>query len=231
MIQDAIFIIDESKLDESGVPLALVQLTEKPFLEIWMRFLDQWAFSNLVVFAGKWMNQMRGIYSDRYGSINITYALSRRSFASPADLYEGSEILSGSRIMIIHPDRFFNVNLRRFTDFHQIKGAQATIAMRFAKEIGKDPLLKVDSDYCISGYADPASMPEEEYTDGGVFLLKTSLLADWRQEENELFGTEYIIGKTPGIKVCGFRCFSEYLSAANPDEMEKAKKVFEIYGY
>ncbi|MBN1339903.1 MAG: hypothetical protein JXA03_11300 [Bacteroidales bacterium] len=231
MIRDAIFIIDENRLNNSGVPGSLTRLTARPFMELWMRFLDQWSFSELLVAGGLWNEHIRNIYNNKYGSFRITYAPVGNSPLLPAELNEAMEHMTGSSVLVIYPDRFFNINVRRLTDFHQLKEAESTVALRFARDIRNDPVVLMDPNYRITGLAGLDNIPVEEYTEGGVFLIKRSLLRQWHNKKNEAFTPGNILGLCSDFRIFGFRCFSEFLDICNPDDLEKAKKTFEMYGY
>jgi len=230
MIKEALFILNRKRCNSEGVPLPLVRIHDKPFIELWLRYLDSYACPSVHFMTDGLNPELFRLYSSAYLSFRISYMDMQPVGKIASEVFRVTGHKLRAPLLVVFPDYFFNVNLKRFEDYHQQKEADLSVAMRVASEDADEGSLLVEEDYRIAGERSKDDNDLEEYTHGGMFLTSPSTLSGIYAEEDEFLTPDVIIRNATAMNIYGMRCFSDFIDIRRYAGIEQARMQMYLYG-
>lgn len=119
----------------SEVPKPMIPILEKPILEYQIEVLKKQGYTDIILVVGFLGNKIREYFGDgskispvtkKAFGVNIKYIVENAPLGTAGALYLLEKELRDD-FLLINGDIIFDVNIRRFYDFHKSKGGVATL--------------------------------------------------------------------------------------------------------
>lgn len=128
------------------LPKAMLPVGPKPIMEHILEWLKNWGITDVVVstgYLGKMLQEYFG--AGKEWGMKITYATSPHPLGTAGQLKAAESKIRG-RFVCLYGDQLFDFDLSRALDFHDRKGASATmVLMKYSTEL-KYGFMETDRD-------------------------------------------------------------------------------------
>jgi len=114
----------------------------KPFLWYLFSFLSDEGIKRAIIFVGYKKEVIIDYFVDRFKDIESIYSSEEIPLGSGGALKEALKYASKENVFVFNGDTFFKFKLNELYDFHLIRLADVTIALKQVEKTGNMDLLK-----------------------------------------------------------------------------------------
>lgn len=144
---------------ESGVPKPMIRIAGTPVLEHQIRCLRRQGIRELIFVVGYRFRVIVDYFGDgeKFG-VHISYVTEREPLGTAGALYflqgytGGAQTLEEEDFLLLNGDLMFDVDMKRFLQFHRQKGGMATILTHPNSHPWDSALVEEAEDGCVSAW-------------------------------------------------------------------------------
>ena len=205
------------------LPKPLVPVGDYPIIEIVLRQLRHHGFSDVVISTGHLAELIQAYCGDgRRWGVHIRYVREDRPLGTSGAL----KLIRGlqPRFLTINGDVLTTLDFGRLFEFHQRRGALATVAVCQRDSPVDFGVIELDRDDAVRAYIEK---PNYSYlVSMGVNVFDRRALAHIRS--GEPLGMPELIRRVAegGGLVCGYRNRAEWLDIGRPSDYEAVQDLF-----
>ena len=114
----------------SRIPKPMVPIMNKPMIEHIVRLLVKHRITDIIVLIFYYPNVIKNFLGDgsRFGA-SIQYVKAEADYGTAGSVRNAFELIKGSRILVISGDVLTDFDLTKAAEFHEAKGAKATLVL------------------------------------------------------------------------------------------------------
>lgn len=207
-------------------PKPLMPIDNCPILEIVIKQLKYYGFSNIVMAVGHLKELLHAFFNDgKKWNVNISYSVEEKPIGTAAPLKLIKRLQDN--FLVMNGDILTNLDYDEFFNYHKNSGSLCTIAM-YKKKVKIDlGVLKTNKNNKLYDYIEKPTL--DYNVSMGVYAFKKKVL-DYIPE-NEYFDFPNLIKKLlkNNKKVLGYPFSGYWLDIGRPDDYETAIEEFEKY--
>jgi D-glycero-alpha-D-manno-heptose 1-phosphate guanylyltransferase len=158
------------------VPKPMAPIRGRPFLEYLMTYWVSQGITRFVLSVGYRRQTIEEHFGQRYGAAEIDYAVEATPLGTGGGLIIAmSKMRSQGPWLVLNGDTFFEVNRNELAQFHDERGADATLALHPVDDNRRYTGVELAADQRITQLTSAAG--GRRLVNGGVYLLGAALLA------------------------------------------------------
>jgi NDP-sugar pyrophosphorylase family protein len=206
------------------LPKPLMPIGDQPILEVLLGQMKRAGVEEVVLTVGHLAELLRSFFQDgsRLG-LDITYSFEDTPLgtAGPLSLIDGLE----DTFLVTNGDVLTDLDFRTLVDFHQHKGAAATIAMH-QREVKIDlGVIQFDGEHEVTGYIEKPSY--DFCVSMGIYVFEPAVLEHIPYNQYKDFPDLVLDLIAAGERVCGYPFEGYWQDLGRPDDYEQASQDFE----
>lgn len=151
----------------SDVPKPMAPVQGRPFLE---RLLDYWIGQGVrraILAVGYMHDTIRRHFGDQYRGCAITYSIEHQPLGTGGALIQALPLVEGKTFLVLNGDTYFAVPLASLREFHQQRGADASLSL-FRSANPRYTGIALADDGRVTSYSGQGA------ANGGVFVFESA---------------------------------------------------------
>lgn len=208
----------------SDVPKPMADINGKPFLEYLLKYLSNSGITRAVLSVGYKSNIIAGHFGSRYANIEIVYAIENEPLGTGGALVQSLKHVNDSDVFLLNGDTFFAVDLLQFCQIHQHQQNDVTLVLKPMENFDRYGVVEL-AEGRVKGFKEKR-FTERGLINGGVYLLKTSILNIQQLPKKFSFETDFLEKELQDLQVGAHISDAFFIDIGIPEDYEKAKLNF-----
>jgi len=161
-----------------GYPKVMMPVAGKPFLEYLLRYLQEYAITEIVLCVGYCADAVEEYFEDgaRFG-LHIVYSHERELRGTGGAIKLAEPLLHGDRFFVLNGDVFTHVDYRALAAYHQARAACATLTLLEMADARRYGSVEIDAQQQITRFAEKDPSRRQGLINAGVYLFQREILA------------------------------------------------------
>jgi len=160
------------------IPKTLIPVHGKPILEHSIELFRDNGLKDIYIVIGHLGNKIVSHFGDgsRFG-IKITYIKENKEQGTAAPLRKAIKHLQGAPFVMMYGDTLIDINLRDITEFHQIHGGPATMAITSSNKPHEFGVVKLHGNKVATFKEKPAKSKNiSHFINAGLFIFNPEII-------------------------------------------------------
>lgn len=204
-------------------PKPLVPIGERPIIDIILRQLGRFGFTDVTISLGHLGHLISAYYANgALPGLKIEYVVEKEALGTAGSL----ALVSGldSTFLAMNGDILTNIDYRALVEHHRASGAALTIASH-SKEVRIDlGVIELDGAGRLTGYREK---PVERFpVSMGIYVYEPRMLRFITPGEYLDFPTLVLRGLAAGEKICAYSSDALWLDIGRREDYEEALRLY-----
>ncbi len=170
----------------SDVPKPMADINGRPFLEYLMESIAKYDIDELIISVGYLADKVIDGIGDTFNGIPVKYFVEDDPLGTGGAIkYSLAEVDLNEYVFVLNGDTFLHLNLDSMLKFAKDNDANLVVAGKHMEDCYRYGTIEYDKDRIISFRSAGANI--SGYINGGVYLLKPSVLKDRQAGEKFSF--------------------------------------------
>ena len=211
-------------------PKPMVLVNNKPFLEYLIGLLKENGIKEVVLLLGYLPDKVKTYFGDgsKFG-VGIKYSIGDVSFETGTRI-KNAESMLDDYFLLMYSDNYWPLNLNNLAEFHNKRGALATVTIYANKDSSTKNNICVDEHGYVTKYDNTRQEKGLNGVDIGFFIINKKIM-DMAPKHNFSFEQEILPKLIEKKQLCGFRTQHKYYSISTIEKLKiteeflKPKKI------
>lgn len=159
------------------VPKPMVEVSGRPFLEYLLDYVIGQNIKRAILAVGFKHAVIKKHFGKRYKGIELIYSIEEEPLGTGGAIKKALDFLEEDDFFIFNGDTYFNVSLARLYEFHRLKRAVLSLALKPFYDFSRYGTVEMDVSGKIMGFREKGYR-REGMINGGVYILKRDVLRD-----------------------------------------------------
>lgn len=209
----------------SGLPKALANVGERPFLTYLFDQLVAAGAKDVVLCTGYLGDQIRMIFGKSYDTLRLNYSQESTPRGTAGALRLALPLFNSNPVLVMNGDSYCDANIREFWVWHDRRHSNATLLLTKIIDTERFGQVKVDTDGKITDFKEKGSGHGSGWINAGIYLLNRDLLEEIPANravslESEIFPTWV------GRDLYGFQSEARFMDIGTPKAYASAQSFF-----
>ena len=207
-------------------PKPMAEINGQPFLDFLVQQVACYGFRRFILCAGYKSTYIADYFKKQKNE--LTFVISEESFqmGTAGALANAKHLFKSNPVLVLNGDSYCPANLHQFLEFHTIKQAVGSIVLSSLKNPKNFGAITINQQGQITRFNEKPQSTKSDTVNAGIYALDKDAIADipaghFMSLETELFPS--LIQKGG---VFGFPSKEELIDIGTPEQLEKAKKIF-----
>lgn len=218
------------KITKDKISKVMLPVNGKPFLYYILMYLKKQGIKNIVLCVGHKKETIKEYFRDgsEYG-VEINYSEEQVALGTAGAIKNAEKFIMSDEFFLLNGDTYFPVNLNKLLEFHHLKNALTTMALKEVDDCYRYGKVELDRDFQVKDFVEKG-FHQSGLINGGVHVMKKDILNMIKKDvfvslEKDILPS--LVGKGLYGKV-----FDNYfIDVGIPKDYEKAKEEFEKEDY
>lgn len=210
------------------VPKPMAEVAGRPFLDYIMHFLAKNKIRKAVLAVGHKHEIIREHLSkaeNRYG-IEVSYSIEEELLGTGGAIYQAFGQISGSSAFIINGDTWFDVSLEELDHFAQQHQSELAFALKETADFERYGSVICSADNRVLSFTEKGTNTDATIRiNGGIYLMKKSLLSRYPMPEKFSIEQEFFQDKISGIAAYGKAFPGIFIDIGIPEDFHTAQTL------
>ncbi len=160
----------------SDVPKPMAPVKGRPFLDYLFVMLIDAGFQHVVLSTGYKHEVIYGHYQNRFLTLNISYAQEQEPLGTGGGVLNALQLCTGDDVAVLNGDTLFEADFDKLYSQHRCNNSMLSVVLRQVSDTSRYGSVGIDADGRIISFAEKSSAQGAGLVNGGIYLLKNSLL-------------------------------------------------------
>lgn len=203
------------------VPKPMAPVANHPFLEYILDYLKENGITKVVFATGYKHDIIEKYFGNAYNEMKLLYSVEDTPLLTGGAIKKALTVCEDDNIFIINGDTYFDVDLDRMKEFHNLNNADITIATKLMYDFNRYGTVTLNNDKIIK-------FREKEYNkegliNGGIYLVNRSILADIKENKFS-FEQDIMEKKVLELSIYSFASKGYFIDIGIPEDYKKANE-------
>lgn len=208
------------------LPKCMAPVKGKPFLAYVVNYFYEQGINNFIFSLGykheiiiEYLSQFR--IND--APIVFNYSIEEEPLGTGGAIKKACSLITGENIFITNGDTLFKANMLLFKNFHYIKNADCTLALKPMKDVNRYGVIELNEDESIKNFSEKKYY-KSGLINGGLYMLNTKKFLSACLPEKFSFETEYLEKFYNKQNMFGLIQDEYFIDIGIPEDYERAQK-------
>lgn len=228
MINEAIILVGglgtrlRIKIGNYPKPMALIG--DKPFLAYLLNLLSNNGLKRVVLAVGYKHQFIENYFGNSFANLEIVYSVEEESnlLGTGGAIVKASKLIKEQEFFVFNGDTFFDIEIRKIIEFHKLKKADITVALKFIENALRYGIIKINENGKIINFLEKGKQ-KEGFINGGIYLVSKSIFKNLNFPEKFSFEMDLLQKYYKAYNFYGIIFNRYFIDIGVPDDYEKAK--------
>ncbi|BAU26507.1 D-glycero-alpha-D-manno-heptose 1-phosphate guanylyltransferase [Aneurinibacillus soli] len=205
----------------SDVPKPMAPIDDKPFLHYILHYLAKQGINRVILSTGYKHEVIEAYFGYEYCGMSIVYSVEDEPLGTGGAIKRALEKVTEQDAFIMNGDTFFAVDLQGMIRFHQVHGADITIALKRMEDFSRYGAVMVENGRVRSfqekGYHSSGNI------NGGIYIINKQCLEIESLPNTFSFESDVLEKFIMKKEMYGFISEGYFIDIGIPEDYEKAQ--------
>ena len=205
------------------LPKVLAPVSNRPFLDINMGFLNKWSrIQKVVIAVGYMADKIIKEYTDRHEyHFEIFFSEEKELLGTGGAIKKALRYTETKNILALNGDSFVDVNIEDLVRTHRGKKASMTVVLKEVGNTVRYGKVNINDEQRITSFEEKKPEQGSGYINAGVYIFNRELFGNIK--ENKIISLEKeLLPIFLGKAVYGYICHGKFIDIGIPETYEKA---------
>lgn len=213
----------------SDRPKVMAEIGGRPFLEYLLHKLEKAGISQVVLCTGHMGERIRDTFGDAHGQLGLYYSCEMVPLGTGGALRYALNLLDSESVLVMNGDSYCDADLNAFWEFHQSKGAKATLLLvKSADRGGRYGHVRINSKGQVVSFDEKSEHAAAGWINAGIYLLKKELILSI-PEGKRVSLEEEMFPPLIGMGLYGFQSDGLFIDIGVPEDYSRAEQIMSPY--
>lgn len=212
----------------SDRPKVMAAIGGRPFLAYLLWKLEKAGAHQVVLCTGHMGEIIRAVFGDAYGMLGLEYSQETVPLGTGGAVRHALDLLDSESVLVMNGDSYCDADLNAFWEFHQSKGAQATLVLVKSADSGRYGHVRVNSQGQVVSFDEKSAVAAAGWINAGIYLLKKELILSIPEGKHVSLEKE-VFPAWIGHGLCGFPSEGPFIDIGVPEDFARAEHVMSPY--
>lgn len=213
----------QSLVSDRAKPMALIG--SKPFLDILIDYLADFAVSNVLLCCGFMAESITKYYRRNSKGMQISFSIEEKPLGTAGALKLAESRIKSNPFLVLNGDSICRVDLKDMLAFHLKHKASVTISLTKIENVRDFGSVEIDEKNKIKRFLEKKSSSAPGLINAGIYLFNREVLS--MIPKNKKYSSEYDL--FPQVKDCyGYVTNSCLTDIGTKERYMKAQKTLKI---
>ena len=209
----------------TGLPKALANIGERPFLTYLFDQLVAAGARDVVLCTGYLGDQIRMIFGESYNTLRLNYSQESTPLGTAGALRLALPLFNSNPVLVMNGDSYCDANIREFWFWHGRRHSNGTLLLTKIFDTKRFGQVKVDSDGKVTDFKEKGSGQGSGWINAGIYLLNRDLLDEIPVNRAVSLETE-VFPAWIGRGLYGFQSEARFMDIGTPEAYSSAQSFF-----
>ena len=207
-------------------PKPMADINGRPFLEYLVKYLASYNINKIILSVGYKSEVIKNYFGEKFNNTTISYAVEKYPLGTGGGISLAMQKAQADDIFILNGDTFFNINLKNLARVHSEKNASLTIALRKMGNASRYGFIAIDENNRIKAFLEKDKLMNEGYINGGVYIIKKSVLLNYNMPEKFSFEKDFLQQYFKSENFFGLEFNDYFIDIGIPSSYKQAQSDF-----
>jgi D-glycero-alpha-D-manno-heptose 1-phosphate guanylyltransferase len=203
-----------------------------PFLHYQLLYLKHFGFENIIFSTGYLHHKIEEFFGDNYLGLSIIYAIEKEPMGTGGGIRMAIELSNDDEVLVLNGDSFFDCDLNKFYQLHQMLQSQCSLALRKTTNASRFGTIQINSQHQIVSFKEKTNLEQPGIINAGVYILNQPVfLTNTPPQMAFSIEKDFFEKKLNELKVTGFEFEGYFIDIGIPNEYKQAQHDFERFKY
>lgn len=211
----------------SDVPKCMATVGDKPFIHYLIEFLKKKGIEHFIFSVGYLHEVIEEYLSSNYKELNYSISLETTPFGTGGAIKLATAKSSEKNILVCNGDTFYNVDIKKLSEFHFQKKAACTLSLKRMENFDRYGVVELNDDSSIKTFKEK-QFYKQGLINGGVYALNTQEFLKDILPQKFSFEKDYLEKKVyaSNHRIFGIEQDGYFIDIGIPEDYERAQKEF-----
>ncbi len=213
-------------VDDKPKPMA--EIDKRPFIDILIEHISTFGFKRFILCTGYKAETIQEYYKSKKSKVEILTIKEKKLLGTGGAVKNAEALIQSSPFLVLNGDSFFDIDLRRFIDFHISRKALLSIALINAKDSKDYGSIEIDSSNRIVRFSEKEKAGRDSLINAGIYLFNSEVLS--LMPNNKKFSLEYdFFPKIVDREFYGYSANGFFIDIGTPERYIQAKQLLKDF--
>ena len=203
------------------VPKSMASIGGKPFLEYQLNYLIKNGIQRVILSVGYKKEIIIDYFGNKYQSMKIIYSEECEPLGTGGAIKLALREIIGKIVYVINGDTYFDIDLKKFHEFHEKYKSFTTIAIKRIANTKEYGNVSLDSNMRIQRFEEKKSIGN--YINGGVYIFKKGTFENLCLPEKFSIERDYFMKYFQSKKMYGYVTDDYFIDIGTPKNYRYAE--------
>jgi D-glycero-alpha-D-manno-heptose 1-phosphate guanylyltransferase len=212
------------------LPKCMAPVNGKPFLSYVINYFHQQGITNFIFSLG-YKHEVIVEYLSKFRISNsplmFQYSIEDEPLGTGGAIKKACSLINDRTVFITNGDTLFKADILLFKNFHYIKNADCTLALKPMKNFNRYGVIELNKDESIKSFSEKKYY-ESGLINGGLYMLNTDKFLNECLPERFSFETDYLEKLYDKQNMFGLIQDEYFIDIGIPEDYERAQRELKI---
>jgi D-glycero-alpha-D-manno-heptose 1-phosphate guanylyltransferase len=204
----------------ADVPKCMAPVNGIPFINFVITGLKNQGVERFILSLGYKSEIVIDYISKTFTGTDIEYAVEDKPLGTGGAIKLACSRVKGTDVLILNGDTLFNIDIKKFTNVHQMKGADFTAALKEMTHFSRYGTVETDNDFALVAFNEK-KLCEKGFINGGVYALSVNKFLKQDLPEVFSFEKDFLEKNIGRKKFYGMPCDNYFIDIGIPEDYHK----------
>jgi len=207
----------------SDLPKPMAPVNNKPFLEYIFQWIAKYPVSSVILSVGYKSEAISNYFGDYFQNIPLKYVKDAKPLGTGGAIVYALKAAADSDVIIINADTYFPVDINELVNFHKLKEAKLTVALKTMKAFDRYGTVELIGD-TISRFNEK-QFCEEGLINGGIYVVNKDFVNSMSLPEVFSFEKEILEKQADSGALKGLVFTEPFIDIGIPEDYYRASEI------
>lgn len=207
------------------LPKCMATVADQPFLYYLFKYLEKNEITHVILALGYKHEYIEEWVSSNNWPFKVSFVLEEEPLGTGGAIKLALTQATEAQVLIMNGDTFFEVDLAKMLQFHQLKNAEISIALKPMRNFDRYGNVTTDKSNKIIEFQEKQAC-EQGQINGGTYLLNRTSPLMKTDKERFSFETDVLQKQVGASALYGFNSDGYFIDIGIPEDFAKAQIDF-----
>jgi len=208
-------------------PKPMADINGKPFLEYVLTFLEKQGIDRTIFSVGYKSRVIKDYFGENFNNMKLIYSVEHQLLGTGGAIKRGLDFVKDGDVFVVNGDTFFDIDLKKFYQFHKEKKADLTIALKIIDHSDRYGIMKIDKNFQIKNFTEKKCKNKKALINGGIYVLNKDFFLSFNLPEKFSFEKDFLEKYYNKCRFYGVPFDAYFIDIGVPDDYKRARKELE----
>jgi D-glycero-alpha-D-manno-heptose 1-phosphate guanylyltransferase len=204
------------------LPKVMAPVLAKPFIGYIMDYYQQQGIKKFIFSLGYKYQVIEQYLHTQYANCDIGYSVEKEPLGTGGAIRSACGMVTGKTALVLNGDTFFRIDVPRLASFHEMCGADCTLALKPMRDFDRYGVVELNKDYSLQSFREK-KFYKEGLINGGAYALDPSKFQKESLPEKFSFEKDYLETHIASRRFYGFIQDQYFIDIGIPEDFERAQ--------